>query len=268
MSVVLFRKKNKFPEYTTYEADEYYYEEYINPNSSYKKIKNTSYDNYGSFDDIDDRRINLSTKVIVAIALYTSFLIIGIMSTTIVTNEIGEKEAIVVTVSMMEERESYYKIREHYHIIKNLINQVNELDMLFLQINDEELFSLSTQYQDLLPQIDKALPLARAIAVDPKYRNLKKQAESIYESIAIYLQKIGSALAEKNKITFDEAVTWRDKYFYDFEQFRVNMIEFAKMVRLEDQSLIEDLPEIFSINEIDSNLNVIEQPQTNKESDE
>ena len=150
-------------------------------------------------------------------------------------------------------------------MIKSIIAATNEIDEAFLQSSDDDLFKISTQYQDILPQIDKMLPMARAIVVDIKYNSLKKQAESIYESIAIYLQKMGTALIEKNQETFEEALTWRDKYFYDFEQFRLNMIEFSKIVKIEDKSLTEDLPEIFSLTgETDS---YYEPPQSDEASE-
>ena len=86
------------------------------------------------------------------------------------------------------------RLRDQYYVIKSIIAATNEIDEAFLQSSDDDLFKISTQYQDILPQIDKMLPMARAIVVDIKYNSLKKQAESIYESIAIYLQKMGTAL--------------------------------------------------------------------------
>ncbi len=252
---MLFRRKRNDPEYTTYEADDfYYYEQYMNetpsPRKTFKKPSTKQEDYYG-FDDgnvVDkERRFNTSVKVIIGLIVYILFITIGIFSTTSITNEIGEKRAQVINLSILEERESFYKLRDQYYVIKSIIAATNEIDEAFLQSSDDDLFKISTQYQDILPQIDKMLPMARAIVVDIKYNSLKKQAESIYESIAIYLQKMGTALIEKNQETFEEALTWKDKYFYDFEQFRLNMIEFSKIVKIEDKSLTEDLPEIFSL---------------------
>lgn len=251
------RKKKQDLNYTTYEADSYYYEQFIaqeaQPQKTYKSISTDEFDDYYSTDDYGvpgkraGKRFHVSPKVIVFIVAYILFVAVGAFSTSFTTNEIGERKAQIVDVSMLMERESFYKLREQYLIIKNLLFMINEIDQQFLISGEDELFMISTQYQDILPQIDKVLPVARAIVVDTKYNSLKKQAENIYESIAIYLQKMGSALIEKNDVTFEEALTWRRKYYHDFEKFRLNLIEFSRIVKIEDESLVDNLPEIFSI---------------------
>lgn len=280
---MLFKRKNKEPEYTTYEADEYYYEEYIAktqepPKKPRRTLKTPSYDegygyegNYSleSFEDDETQRrlSNLSSKILVALVLYGFFLGIGFVSTSSYPNEIGEEKALVVNIAMLEERENYYSVRDQYSVLKSIVMQVNEIDEMFNQSNEEQFFGLAAQYQDVLPQIDKMLPLARAMSIDPKYRNLKNQSVSIYESIAIYLQKMGTALIEKNTTAFEEAITWREKYLYDFEQFRHNMIEFSKMVKIEDDNLVENLPEIFPLDTERISFKESEQPPQEQNDD-
>lgn len=259
---MLFKKKKQKLEYTTYEADSLYYEQFIAPQETpskrkrfYKKKQREPEDYYQEdYYQIDNsseiengRRFNISVKAIIAVVIYILFLTVGIFSTSYITNEVGERKPQIINLSILEERENFYKLKEQYLIIKNILFMANEIDEQFLKNREEDLFKISTQYQDILPQIDKVLPVARAIVVDTKYNSLKKQAESIYESIAIYLQKMGSALIDKNKTTYEEALTWRRKYFYDFENFRLNLIEFSKIVKIEDDSLTENLPEIFSL---------------------
>jgi len=257
---MLFRKKDSKVEFTTYEADSLYYDQYIAPQQApskkrYKKRVEEIEDYYYQIDDVNEaiktvdnrNRSNIFVKVIVVLIAYIAFIVIGIFSTSYTTNEIGEKEPQIINFSILKERESFYRLREQYLIIRNIIFRINEIDLQFLENKEGELFMISTQYQDVLPEIDRVLPIARAIVVDTKYNSLKKQAESIYESIAIYLQKMGSSLIENNKTTYEEALTWRKKYFYDFERFRLNLIEFSKIVKIEDKSLVDNLPEIFSL---------------------
>ena len=135
-----------------------------------------------------ERRFNTSVKVIIGLIAYILFITIGIFSTTSITNEIGEKRAQVINLSILEERESFYKLRDQYYVIKSIIAATNEIDEAFLQSSDDDLFKISTQYQDILPQIDKMLPMARAIVVDIKYNSLKNKPK-VFMKVLQYIYR-------------------------------------------------------------------------------
>lgn len=246
----MFKKKKKV-EYTTYEADELYYQETIeeiNPPQNRRRDKKNRQSrgrdesSYGLYKrkaaPVNEKGVGLFSKItLIIVAAYILFLVTGIITTTYTEGGDGKKRAQVITIAMMKERESFYKIKEHYHKMQNLIIDIEETDAVLANSEDEDWFKISVKYQDILPRIDKILPSARAMDVNFKYENIKNQVGGIYESIAIYLQKMGTALIDKNATTYEEALTWQAKYKYDFEQFRLNMIEFAKMVNIQDEEL-------------------------------
>lgn len=220
-----FRKKDV--DYTTYEADEAYYDDTMENEDS------------ASW---DKRSFAVSTKIVVALIIYVFFLVIGIFSTSFVSNPVtGVKEAQIITVQMHEEHVSYNLLKEQYLIIRDLLTQTQKIDSGFQESHGDQSFIYATKYENLLSVIDKNIPKAKGLAVDSKYNTLLNQVVNIYTNdLAIYLQKMTTALSQQDQTAFLEAMSWREQTITDFEKLRKNMKAFASAVKIEDQDL--DLP--------------------------
>ena len=252
-----WNKRKEELEYTRYEADDFYYQdEYSEPQierktTKRKKRKKKTEDLYYDEFEIeeDGLRSKLLQKVIIIASIYLLFIAIGAFSTPFIPNEVGKKEAHVVNIETRKNRESFNKINAQYIALKSLLFEINQIDLEFLESVEgrDNFFAMSTKYQDLLPQIDKVLPGAKAMVLDHKYTSLKNQVLEIYEDIAIYLQKMGTALSSDDMTSFNEAISWRDKAYQDFEKLRLNLMEFAKLVKINPEIFTEDLPEIFPL---------------------
>ena len=171
----------------------------------------------------------------------------GVFSTSFVSNEIGDKKPQIIDIETRENRVSYDKLKTQYFVLNRILTQITVTDREFMASSQDEFFIMSTKYQDYLPQIDKALPGAKALTVETKYGSIKKQVETVYNDIAVFLQKMGAGLANKDLKSYEEAITWRDKAFYDFDQLRLNMIEFSKIVKVDPEVFMEDLPDLFPL---------------------
>lgn len=237
----MFFKKKK--DYAMYEADAYYDDsDYIYNSDNISSEDTKTIENSVLKLSYEKRPSLITTKVTVVVILYIVFLAIGIFSTSFFTNELGIKEAQIVTVTLREERESYYLLRKQYFIIKELLNEIQKIDNKLGETDENQYFVYATEYDNLLTGIDDNLTLAKGLAVDPKYRILQAQIVELYQQdISIYLQKMGIALSKKDAVILEEALSWRDQMFSDFEQLEKNMVTFAKVVKLEDKQLYDDL---------------------------
>lgn len=251
----MFRKKNKEPEYTFYEADDFYADEHMNEYAPRKKKKgrgnkNGEADSYynESYEEYEkNAKTNRSTKIIIVIAVYAIFVIIGVFSTSFMTNEVGKREAQIIDVRLREERENYYTLKAQYFAIKDLLVMVQETDNKLAKSADENTFVYSTEYQNILSNLDKQgyLPTAKSMVVSDKYSTLKKQTVTIYDDLSYYLQKMSAALSNRDNEQLNQALSWRKKTFDDFENFRSNMREFSKLIKIEEAEF-ENTQPIFS----------------------
>lgn len=192
---------------------------------------NSDYD-YGYDDEPEEKRLTFASWLVIAFALYISFLGIGFFSTNYLVDESGKSVPQVANVAMREDREVYRKLNEHYLILCELMEQCAAIDAKIPVTSSENLFLLATEYESLLPVIDKQITRARGLAIPSKYNSLKTQIATIYDSVSIYLQKMGTALTEKNSTALSEAISWQEKAAADLAQFEINMQAFADMVRL------------------------------------
>lgn len=245
-----FKKKNE-ADYPVYEADEGYYHDtdsdwddivsdYEQKPRKSKKRKQKSYQQpeyyaFGEEENYETKKKPSRIFLFLGIA-YAVFLGIGYFSTPFIPNESGIKEAHVITLQLHEERRVYNDLRNHYLTLRDFISQIEQLDRIREQ-DTENPFALSTKYADLLPLIEKKehLPGAKALRVPEKYKGLKDLSVSIYDNIAIYLQKMRDALAQDNKLTYEQALSYRVVIRQEFEQLHTNLSEFARLVKIDDE---------------------------------
>lgn len=219
-----FRKKQD--DYIIYEANDYYEDEIDTDNA------------------IDEKHVIRLKIILLLLGGYIIFLLIGILSTSFVTNPItGRKEAQIITVQLHEERKSYMLLKEYYLTLKNLLQKTQEIDEQLQTAQADQMFIYATKYESLLPILDKHIPKVKGLVIDSKYKVLLDQLVNIYvNDLPIYLQKMGKALSRRDQATLLEAISWREQIIVDFEQLRSNMKAFASIVKLEDKDLEEPVP--------------------------
>jgi hypothetical protein len=255
-------KKKQEPEYKRFEADSYYYEENYIDEYSYnyeepkeqkkrkkekkakepKRAKRQESPNYyvQSVEDLQGKRRSKKLLVFLTVLfLYIAFIGVGYLSTSFVENEVGEKAPQVADLKMREDRENFAMLRAEYYALTNTMEKINEIDDELGVTGKDGHFLISTKYYETLPDVDSTLPKLKALDIDQKFANIQVQTVGVYESIAIYLQKMGKSLAEGDEVAFDEAMTWREQFIGDYLNLSMNLREFARLVRI-DTKTIED----------------------------
>lgn len=216
--------------------------EVVNKKFNYKKVnkKVMSKDEYRKMVDEEymneavQKKQRIKTILFSICIIYAFVLIVGIIYTPFYEKD-GQKQGAVITVSIFEERESYNAIREHYVELSKLLIQVNNIDSKMKNATPNDYFDLSSQYQALLPEIDKSLSKAKAMKVDTKYAPIKALVTTTYNDLAIYLQKMGTALNTSSDATFKEAITWNQKSFEDYNALKSNLYQFSDKVKIKEK---------------------------------
>lgn len=240
---MLFRKKDNF-DIPRYEADdEYYMENYYYTDQTYprnpgkpKKGKMNDdyyYDVYEEYKSSDkSRKIK---KILIGLGIYLAFLTLGICSTSFTVNELGHKEAQIVTVTLREERRYYDLLAKEYNYMAQMIEDIKKLDQRFLNGEwTENAFALAAEYEDLLPTIDIRLPRVKALEVPQKYNVIKTAMVNLYkDDIALYLQNMSKALATNNATALKNAVSWSQEISIHLRQLQNNLSELAMIVKLD-----------------------------------
>lgn len=259
-----FKKKKKDELDISFEADMYYdemmnngynnnyynqspqdeidYNNFVNNKFKYKKAnkKVVSDEEYMRMIDeeyneyVINKRQKRKTIIFSILIIYVFVLIIGIIYTPLYEKN-GQKQGEIVTISTFEERENYNQLRVHYIELSNILLQVQAIDKKFSTSTSEDYFDLSTEYQNILPSLDKLLAKAKAVKVETKYSSIKTNVTDTYNDIAIYLQKMGTALNNSSSATYKEAVTWNNKTYEDYNKVKTNMYQFSEKVKVKEK---------------------------------
>lgn len=227
----MFQKKQKVE---FYEADDYFYQQQLNYNSNY-------YDSYGSTADNTERK--KSRKWVFFLVLgYVVFVMLGALSTPYYTEMDGTKKAQILNIVMLEAKSDYYELKNAYISLKSIITDIMEFDK---EKND---LKKATAFSEFLVVIDKDIIKAKAITVDAKYDVLREKIMSIYNSTAIYLQKIKLYITNGDNESYKQALSWKATMLMDFNRLHAAMSEFAAIVKVEDP-LFEDPSAVFFVSE-------------------
>jgi len=220
----MFWKRKQKEDYLIFEADDHYAEEYeVKEKGNGQLVKKI----YNS---------RTLTRVAFALLAYIMFVVVGVLSTPFLYNEIGYRTPEVVDIQTRIDRGHYREVRQHYIVIKSLLLRINQLDRQVASGNLDN-FYYSTKYGELLTGINENMAKLRGLYVPTRFKTLQRQIEETYNGTAIFLQKMSEALATGNAQTLAEADSWRAQIYGQFEVLQENMFGFSRMVKIDDTEL-------------------------------
>ena len=186
---------------------------------------------------------------------YIGFVIVGVSETSYKQNEEGKTVAVVANIQDRENREDFEKLKVHYIYLLGLMETSDQYEYE-MEKNLTPYFTLSTKYSDNLKLIDSYMTHIKAISIDEKYLSLQTQMYETYNYIAIYSQKMNSALLNDDLNSYQEAMTWKQTSEESVEYIRRNLITFGETEAkiFNDKDLINSRLEINTNETIETTL--------------
>lgn len=235
----MFRKKND-DHYYTYEADEpfEYEDSYVQRNNgNYDHDYNTTnYHDECEYESTSKGKISSkSTKILIVTGVYIVFLIIGIFTTTYTKTIDGKNQAQIISVSLRQEREEYYKLREHYLTLKEIIAEINNIDSQLSKSDSGDIYSFTLKYEDIVPAIKNDMSLAENMPLR-SHISLKDLLITVYQDTSNYLTKKSTALTRKDAAMIKDASVLKKTLNENFNQFVEDMKSVSKSVMIDDDN--------------------------------
>ena len=173
-------------------------------------------------------QVNKSLLLLISIIFaYIAFVIIGVSETSYKQDENGKTIAVVANVKDRENREDFNKMKTHYIYLLGLMETSDQYEYE-MEKSLTPYFTLSTKYSDNLTLIDTYMTQVKALTVDAKYMSLQTQMYETYNYIAIYSQKMNTALLGDDLNAYQEAMTWKQTSEESIENIRKNLIIFGE----------------------------------------
>ena len=177
---------------------------------------------------------NISKKLIVVIqiiiavlSVYVCFLIFGLMQTSYRYDDSGEVKPLVFSVEDLSILNEYETLTNYYLRARAIYEKTLELDFN-LSVNPDNSLLIAMEYTELLSVVDKLAVDLRAAEYNLKYTGLYNQiANWTATDIAVYLQKISTAITNDDASSASDAVIARSIVYNDFAQLTSNIAAIA-----------------------------------------
>lgn len=158
----------------------------------------------------------IKTLALVIASVYMCFLIYGLISTKYTYDESGNVVPVVYSVKELSALDEYMKFASYFNRFQAAYKLAIEYDA---QISDENCnyVDLAMKYRTLLDgTLDKILIDIKAAERDEGYSTLYNGLASASNELAIYLQKIESALYNKDQNSIAEADTQQSILYQNY----------------------------------------------------
>ena len=170
------------------------------------------------------RKRMFKTVLLALVCAYLLFLIYGVLVTGYQYGEDGKVEPVVLSVKEIGEKENYDKLKGQYDSCKQLYEKILLIDYRFDQ-GVEDLRLLAPEYEALLDDVESLTVKTSALDVETKYTTIKSMLLTwIKTDVAIYLQKISSAVTKENADDAAVAYQYRSIVQNDFLLITQNLI--------------------------------------------
>lgn len=160
----------------------------------------------------------------VAACIYIIFLIYGVCMTNYHYNENGQIEPQVMSVKDIKEKKEFDIILAQYERCRVLYEEVLMLDYRLGQ-GIEDPMSLAPQYEALLDKVQDLSIKTDALDTPTQYDQVKSMMLSwIQNDMAIYLQKISSAISQNNSEDASLAIAYKSSMYDNFSLITSNIV--------------------------------------------
>lgn len=223
---LFFKQKNKEDKICSYNAD------YSPNNEELDEIEQLK---VAREEKLKLKKEQLKTKIItiflsVACA-YLVFLIYGVACTKYQYNDDGVIEPQIMSVNDIKKCKNFETIQVQYICCRDLYEDILVLDYRLAQ-GVENPLTLAPEYEDLLRDVERLAIQINAIKPATKYEQIQQMLLTFVKTdVAIYLQKMSSAISQNNADDANTAVNYRNICYNDFSIITQNITTMGDAIK-------------------------------------
>lgn len=195
----------------------------------------------------------LTNGILVFVCIYIIFLIYGVVVTDYSYNDKGQIKPQILSVSDIREKKEFEIILGQYENCRALYEATLMLDYR-LGEGVEDPITLAPQYEALLDTVENLSIKTDAMDVDTQYSQLKDALLLwIQNDIAIYLQKMSSAITQNNEEDASIAIAYKSQVYNNFSQITSNIVVLGESINGTDVTEVKRWsPETYVNNTVNS----------------
>lgn len=177
--------------------------------------------------------------LLVLLCIYVIFLIYGVLMTDYKYDETGNIVPQILSVSDIGEKKAFDVILVQYENCRILYEEILMLDYR-LGEGIEEPIALASEYEALLDKVEDLSIKINALDTDTKYQQIKEMLHVwISNDVAIYLQKMSSAISQNNIDDAGIALTYQTITYNDFSLISENVVTIGEQFNGVDVTAIK-----------------------------
>lgn len=201
-----------------------------------------------------EKRMSKTVSVILTIAcVYIIFLIYGVIVTDYKYNDEGVIVPQIMSVEDIKEKKQFDVIVGQYENCRMLYEKTLMLDYRLGQ-GIEDPMIIAPEYEALLDEVENLSIKTDALEVDTQYTQVKMMLLSwVQNDIAIYLQKMSSAISQNNSEDANTALVYQTQMYNNFSLITQNVVAMGESINGTDMTEIKQWsPETYVNNTINS----------------
>ena len=185
-------------------------------------------------DSKKERQYRIHSRIInsmlVFACIYIIFLIYGVVVTNYRYDNNGKIVPQIMSVSDISEKKQFDVILGQYENCRLLYEKVLMLDYR-LGEGVEDPLTIAPKYAELLDDVENLSIKVDALDPDTKYMQIKEMLLSwIQNDIAIYLQKMSSAISQNNADDANTALAYKSQMYDSFSLITENVVVMGEKI--------------------------------------
>ena len=191
------------------------------------------------------RRVKVTSGILVAVICYVVFLIYGVIMTTYQYGSDGAIHPQMMTVSDIQEEKDYETIMVWYERTRVLYERILMLDYR-LGAGSEDPLTIGPEYNALLEDskdvnVSDLAIKNDALTVNTKYSTVKDMMyQWVSNDAALYLQYMSNAITKNDSEAADNAIVEKDTMYNDFSLITQNIVTLGENIKGVDITEITD----------------------------
>lgn len=175
-------------------------------------------------------RSRIINSMLVFACIYIIFLIYGVVVTNYRYDNNGKIVPQIMSVSDISEKKQFDVILGQYENCRLLYEEVLMLDYR-LGEGVEDPLTIAPQYEELLDDVENLSIKIDALDPDTKYMQIKEMLLSwVQNDIAIYLQKMSSAISRNNADDANTALAYKSQMYDSFSLITENVVVMGEKI--------------------------------------
>jgi len=171
---------------------------------------------------------------LILLSLYMAFLIVGLLSTGFYTNSKNEKEVIFMNYAYIKDKKDYEAYKKQIEKLRDLYVDITILDIKTAN-GDISYAKAAQEYNSYLDYLDKFIPKVEAMDVQNANELIKTNiVVTLKQNVGHYLIYISDGLVTQDNAKIEQAVSYRDLMFSDYNGIMTLMEDLATNLHLQE----------------------------------